>query len=1077
MGKPLIVTKCLVPGRRSGLLRRPRLIDFLHEHIDRKLVLVCAPAGYGKTSLLIEFAHDADVPVCWYSIDRADGDLRVFAEYLLGALRQRFPDFGQQTLDYLSKTEHLGDAEALVGVLVNEIHQTIPDYFVLVLDDYNLVNPSEAINIFMDSLLQRLPDNTHLIIASRTIPTLTPRGLALMTANQQVAGLGVRELRFTPQEVQDLVRQTHGQEIADDVAQDLARQSEGWVTGILLSTQATWRDLLAGVARTRGLGSGVYDYLANEVFALQPPRVQQFLLGSSVLAEMSAPACNRLLGISDAAETLQYLEDGNVFIVRFDRDDEHRYRYHALFHGFLRQKLAADAPEWQAELHRRAAAMLEEEGDWEAALSHHQATGDSAGVVRVISATAEEMYESGRHETLARWIDGLSEDTLAEQPRLLWYRGRVHAEAGEFSQALEAYQRAFAGLKQAAENEAAARVLVDRAVALRLSGQIPEAASSCREALALLEGQQSPAQEPLAAAYRNLGICLCQMGEMADGTGHLRRALGLYQRTGSRYGLALTHGDLSVALSLAGNQAASEWHNQEALSHWLEIGHPGNIANALNSQGVSQHMRGEYEAALATYERALDYARRGASRRLQAFIWAGKGDVYREMSCWLLAMQAYDEAQPLAEGLRDPSLLTYLRIMKAEVYRGLGEYPQALAHARRAYEEASEQAMSQEAARAAMTLGAIFLEQGDAALARDYVQRAAEVFARSQSRRELALACWHEARIADAQGDRTNALAALRRMAQVTMELGYDHFMVQEVGRALPLLAAAVMEGIGGQMLAELERRTREKTAAVAVVQETPYRPHIRIRALGDCFVEVDGRPVTAADWGRAKSKELFFYLLAYPARNKEQIGAVLWPDLPPARMRSAFHVTLYGVRRALGIADCVLYHNEQYMFNRQLDHWIDVEEFEELVSQAEQCRLSRPSEAEAAFSRAVDVYGGEYLGNMSFAQEEWCFWRRDELQRRFQSALQALGDLRVGRGDYDGALTAYRRLLACDELREDIHRAVMRCLADMGDPNGAMRQYRTLVALLKESLGVAPLPETTRLFQTIVASRNGRSR
>ena len=214
---------------------------------------------------------------------------------------------------------------------------------------------------------------------------------------------------------------------------------------------------------------------------------------------------------------------------------------------------------------------------------------------------------------------------------------------------------------------------MNRGAALRLSGQARLAVSACQEALAELDTEPAAAAEHVAAAHRNLGVCLCQLGDLSSGTEELRRALEQYRQAGLRYGIALTHGDLSVALSLAGNQAASEWHNQEALSHWLEIGHPGNIANALNSQGVSQHMRGEYEAALATYERALDYARRGASRRLQAFIWAGKGDVYREMSRWPLAMQAYEQAQPLAEALRDPGLLCYLRTMKAEVHRGKGE--------------------------------------------------------------------------------------------------------------------------------------------------------------------------------------------------------------------------------------------------------------------------------------------------------------------------------------------------------------------------------------------------------------------
>ena len=182
MGKPLIVTKYLIPGRRADLLRRPRLVDFLHEHVDRKLVMVCAPAGYGKTSLLTEYAHEAGLPLCWYALDPVDCDLRVFVEYLLASIRHRFALFGSRTLDLLESMTNLQDTEALVGVLVNEIYEEIPDFFAVVLDDYHHVNTSEAVNRFLDALLQRLPENCHLIVASRTIPTLTPRGLAMLTA-------------------------------------------------------------------------------------------------------------------------------------------------------------------------------------------------------------------------------------------------------------------------------------------------------------------------------------------------------------------------------------------------------------------------------------------------------------------------------------------------------------------------------------------------------------------------------------------------------------------------------------------------------------------------------------------------------------------------------------------------------------------------------------------------------------------------------------------------------------------------------------------------------------------------------
>lgn len=1076
MGKPLIITKCLIPGRRADLLRRPRLIDFIHEHVDRKLVLVCAPAGYGKTSLLIEFAREADLPVCWYSLDSSDRNLRVFVEYLLAALRQRFPDFGRQAQELLASSELLSDIEALVGVLVNEIYEEIPDYFLLVLDDYHLVDPSEPVNYFLDSLLQHLPDNCHLIISSRAIPTLTPRGLALLTARQEVAGLGARELRFTPQEIQELMRQNLGQSVPDEVAQELARQSEGWITGIVLSTQSMWRDLIAGAARARSMGASVYEYLAAEVFHQQTPEVQRFLLASAILDEMSSRRCDALLDETGSAAMLDLLEEGNVFIVRIEREQERWYRYHALFHSFLREKLAADSPAWASELRLRAAAILEQDGEWDAAFRHYLLAGSTTGAVQVVLRAGQEMYEAGRLETLAEWIDRLPAEAVADVPRLLWYRARVHAETGEWAEALGLYERAREGFGAQGDGEAATQTLVDAAVSQRFLGRVREAIESCRQALAALDGIGRDLPMLAAGARRNLGICLCQVGQAPEGIEQLRRSLELYREADSAYGLALTHDDLGVALALAGNIAAATVHHKEALRLWQQIGHLAHMANSLNSLGVSQQFCGEYEEALPNLERALDCAQRAGSRRLRAHIWAGLGDLYRETGRWEEATQAYGEAWRLAETLRDSPLLCYLMNASAEVHRARNEYPPALALARQAYEQALEQGLAQDAARYETTLAAIYLEQGNPVLALEYLERVLETLKRSRAGRELALAWLQWARVMEATGEARASRDGIRRMVEVTLELGYDHFLVQEVARAHSVVEAAAAAGVGGDVLADLLRRVRQRATAVRpraeAAEREPAPPRIRIRVLGECSVSVDDRLLTLSDWGTAKARELFFYLLSFPSRRKEQIAQVLWPDLPSGRLRGVFHITLYRLRRALGDSECVLYENEQYAFNRQLDHWCDVDEFEAAVGSAERLQADDPRAAEEVFERACALYGGEFLAGMRFPDDDWCFWRREELARRYQSALQALGDLRLARADHAGALEAYRRLLASDPLREDIHRTVMRCLALSGDRSGALQHYRTAAELLQEQLGVQPLAETEDLYRAIATGR-----
>ena len=219
----VMITKILLPRKQPGLLHRQRLVDFIHEHIDRKLILVSASAGYGKTSLLVDFAHDADLPVCWYSVDEADRDPRVFLEYLMASICQQFPDFGRRTEPALTTmAEANGQLKTLVSALVNDIHD-IPDYFALIIDDYHFVDESQEVNTLVDELLRYLPENCHLIISSRTLPNLT---FSRLIARQESVGLSTSELRFTASEIQTLLKKAHNLDISDRQAQELARESE-----------------------------------------------------------------------------------------------------------------------------------------------------------------------------------------------------------------------------------------------------------------------------------------------------------------------------------------------------------------------------------------------------------------------------------------------------------------------------------------------------------------------------------------------------------------------------------------------------------------------------------------------------------------------------------------------------------------------------------------------------------------------------------------------------------------------------------------------------------------------------------
>jgi len=1070
----VVITRVLHPKRRADVLRRPRLLDFLHEHIDRKLILVSAAAGYGKTSLLVDFAHDTDLPICWYTLSETDRDLRIFVEYLIASVRQQFPGFGQRTEAYLASISGANiDPGSTASILVNDLYHDIPDYFVLVLDDYHR-GEDESINFFLDTLLQNLPDNCHIILASRTIPRFTPKGMALMAARREIEGLGTNDLRFDPAEISSLLAQNYNQHIPVDQAETLAREAEGWITGILLTTHSMWKGLFASLIEARGTGSKIYDYLANEVYNIQTPDVQDFLRRTAILDEMTPSLCNRLLSRRDGRAMLALLEERNLFVSHVERDGDPSYRYHNLFQQFLKAK-TDEAGDGQ-ELHARAAALLEADGDWPEAIAHYQAAQRHREAARVIGMAAPALFERNHWQTLASWVDALPADVQMEYPRLLCYRATIHTQMGRIDQALAVFDQAYGGFKQRHDAVGMAEVMINRAMPLRVSGRLQDAQTSCQEALTLLGDKQASQAltKSKAEACRTIGICEIQLGRLDKGTEELRRSLALYEEIGDKFGTANLHSDLGTALRMVGNMTASDIHFERAVTLWNDLGATVSLANTLNNVGLGYHLRGEFNKAIEVYERALAIAQETAMFRVQAIVLAGLGDVYRDLGHFDQAFAAYNEARPIAERASEAWLVSYILDALGQTYILTGDYVRAGELIRQAYDQARERRSRQAATLYFASLGVLAYERGEPKTAITHLTEAVAVLQEIGARRDLPKVRLHLAHAHYLNGQWNTAIEALEAVMADVTALGYDQFLEPIARRMKAFLHFALRQNPDNVALAGFVGRV-EQAAPTSVPETAPSMPAaapsatLRIYGFGEVRVLRGSQPVDQRDWGTARAREMLFYLLSYPHRSKEQIGSIFWPDLTPAKVRSAFHVTVYRLRRALNVPDCILFDNDRYYFNQNTDYWYDVQEFDRLLAQAARVKDRDQAAYEACLQDAVALYRGDYLESLSLGGAEWQAAQAETLRDKYIASLLELADLAANRGDFARALDCFRRVARKDSFREVAHRGIMDSYRHMGDRNAALRHFHEFESHLQNELGVAPTAETMHLYEEIL--------
>ncbi len=1069
----LIETKLFPPRRRSDLLVRSRLLEFMHEQIANKLLLLCAPAGYGKTTLLVDYIHDLDVPVCWVSLDESDRDPVVFLDYLLASLQRRFPSFrpdlpGRQWTTW-------GDAHLarLATALVNEMQRSIPDYFLIILDDYHLVNSNVAINRFLDLVLAHLPEHCQVIISSRTEPTLTPRGLALLTAQQQVAALGIGQLRFTPVEVKALIAQNFDQRISDEAANLLAQESEGWVTGILLTARQMNRGLLTAMAPGRGGRQRLYTYLANEVLARESPRARQFLTETAVLAEMSAELCDALRGETDSATMLSYVEQQNLFLVNILRGDEVWYRYHHLFREFLLTQLERRSPRRFEELHLRSGELLQERGQWDQALQGYLKGAAPERAAELIIDARDELRDAGRWQTLGQWLDLLPESLFSSYPRLIWLKGRVLIESGSYEQALGFFEEAVGKALEVDDHWLSMWALYHKATALRLQGRLQASMEVLRQLLDAIDAAPEAVADIHAPALEEAGIVSSRLGDLEQGNAYLREALGRYERVDSPYDRAKIHDALGSNLNDSGNLTGAQIQFERALALWESLDRPAPIAVTLNNLGVIHSFRGEHAQALEAYERALYEARRHGDLRMEAFAQAGVGDVYRDTGDPDNALTAYAESQSVAEQAGETHLAVYLLDAMAETYRRQGDFAHALGLARRAYEWAQEHNAAVDMGRCATTLGVISYEQGRTSLALRYLDQACDLLQVSQANRELAVAHLHRAQAYYKAARKQDALAELENMVDCLLQLGYDAFLIPLAAHMRPLLAHAVEQGAGGQLLVGLlekvGRADQERVASAQVTLVTP-EPPLRIQGLGRARVTVGDRALASGDWRSITSRDLFFYLLCQGPATKDQLANTFWPDLPQGKLRSTFHITVYRLRRALDPLETVIFEDDRYHFNRRLNYSFDVEIFERLFVQAGAMAAANPSRAAELYSQALELYHGDFLEDYASGHDEWRVMMANKLSERYLQGLESLGELLANQQEYQGALDAYKRAAIYDPYRESAQRGVMRSLVGLRRRAEALRYYNELERFFQTELGAPPTPETQKLYRRIMA-------
>ncbi len=496
MPGPLLETKLHVPRLRRGLVVRPRLSERLSRAAESAFTLVSAPPGFGKTTLLTEWLATLgpDGPsVAWLSLDRQDNDPALFWAYVVAALKNA----ARGTGDGLAGL-HPPQPPTPAGLagLLNDL-EAISHDLVLVLDDYHVIEARE-VQEGMAFLLEHLPPSVHLVIAGRADPALP---LARLRGRGELVEIRAADLRFTPGEAAEYLNGAMGLPLtAQDVAA-LEGRTEGWIAALQLAALSMQGrdDIAAFIAGFAGDDRYIVDYLAEEVLQRQPDDVQRFLLQTSILDRLCGPLCDAVTGQDGGSATLAALERGNLFLVPLD-DRRQWYRYHQLFADVLQARLLAERPDGIADLHRRASAWYQGNGEPTEAIRHSLAGKDFARAADLIELSIPAMRRSRGEVAVRDWLTALPDDVVSARPVLCVAFAGALLTVGEFD-GVEARLRDAerwvdpAGVSVGQQDAPTHMVVVDH----EEFGRLPAMIGMYRAALAMARGDVRPSRGTLSS--------------------------------------------------------------------------------------------------------------------------------------------------------------------------------------------------------------------------------------------------------------------------------------------------------------------------------------------------------------------------------------------------------------------------------------------------------------------------------------------------------------------------------------------------------------------------------------------------
>ncbi len=1041
---PLIKNKFKLPKLPSNYTSREGILKKLEEGFseEKKLTLVVGNAGYGKSSLVVDYIQQTKVPYLWYSLNENDSDLIVFINHLSKGLKLSIPNLREDALELLIST--INPIEALhniIGLLIEDLSIHITDKFIIVLDDYQFLRNSEAINKALEYLIEYLPENFQLIIISRYTPNI--KKLPQLKVRQQVIEVPLLDLKFSVNEIQTIIPNELRNALNEEELTKLYTQTDGWIGIIILLIQAYKSNLTIKehLLNALNLNQPVFDYLTSEIFELQDKEIKSFMLNTSLLPKINKEICNEVM-MQNVSEKLDFLKNSNLLEI----DNEDEYKYNPVFRDFLREKAKETLSliELQS-LYFKIGNYLQKKEDIENALEYFLLGPNYAEAEDLLLDIAQELIDSNRLETLNKFIFRFPEEYLEKSSNLQIYLGEIYRLWGNYSEALEHYYKAedvairennfstlgkayvYESIIHASKGESSSKELIDEAIKILpdddsynlafayntkgisylFGDQIFESLNYFEKSLKYYEEISNHIGQ--AKVLHNLGYAYTMLGSFEHARDTYERSIKQAESSG-KYPYIMTYNNIAIIYNYSGNFNEARKFAEKALNLSQKLQYKRDMSYAYWTLGMISANLEDFQKSEDYFNLCLSIGLELGDRQVQAYSLSGLSELARLQEKPAKAFDLIEEAIRRRDLPPDNQGLIELLMQKVAICIETKNYKMAQHDIETYLLQRLEKLKYKYYLTHIYFFLAIIYEKTNKPLSDKYVESTYNLI----------------------------------------KENNYYFFLKQQ-------------KYIPSYLQEKLENKTLEINVTI------PSK--IKFYCFGEFKAFRTEKPIPNKEWNGFKTKLSLAYLIHNPKGvTKEQLANLLYPDMDITR--TAINVILTRLRKAIepdlgkkDISKYISFNEGKYFFNFGTNYWLDTEEFNYLLK--ELAELETEEKKLNVLNKLVSLYNGDFLSE--FGIEIWCEMERQIYRRKIESVFESLFQIYYKTGEFQEIVVLSEKELSIDVCNEKAFQRKIKALIAMNKKEEGMKHYKIMKNILKSELGVEPSSESYLLYQKLV--------